>query len=168
VYFLAAGVAIAMISTQTGEFAERMASVTRYSQDASIVDRFEFWRRGWEIFRANPVFGVGLNGFESRVGQTPHNSFIQILAEGGIVNFTLFAVIFLRSIIVSKRCLSMRRGDENARGIVLAVFLFNVALLMQSLSTGMAHREITFFIFGITHAVAYHYNGSGRTQECAA
>jgi putative inorganic carbon (hco3(-)) transporter len=166
VYFLAAGVAIAIISTQTGEFAARMATITRYSEDTSIVDRFEFWRRGWEIFRANPVFGVGVGGFEYIVGQTPHNSFIQVLAEGGIVNIILFALIFLQSIMASKKCLSMKRSDENARGIVIAVFLFNVALFMQSMSTGMAHREITFIIFGITHAVANHY--CGRPDPCAA
>jgi len=74
-------------------FIARMFTITRYSEDLSIVDRFSLWQSGWEMFIRNPLFGIGLNGFEAVVGQTPHNSFTQILAEGGITSFLVFMLL---------------------------------------------------------------------------
>jgi len=60
----------------------------------------------------------------------------------------------------------MRDDEKDMRGVILAVFFFNVLLLAQSLSTGMAHREITFIIFGLTFALGNFL--ARRQPRCAA
>lgn len=58
------------------------------------VDRVNLLNSGFEIFLSNPVFGVGesLNYLLSR---DPHNTYIQILAEKGIIGLILFLLIFV-------------------------------------------------------------------------
>ena len=75
--------------------------LTKYLYKASINDRGYDWRAAWHMFRAHPLFGVGIDRyagsfFEYRDGRYPllygysqtvnnaHNIFLELLATGGI------------------------------------------------------------------------------------
>jgi O-antigen ligase len=68
--------------------------------------RFDLMKGGLTIWRAEPVVGAGLGGFESRFEETltpveqrrvrvviSHNSPITVLSEGGVVGFALFLAL---------------------------------------------------------------------------
>jgi O-antigen ligase len=81
----------------------------------SLVTRYFIWSIAWDAFASNPATGVGIYGFpfiskeystlddflyESFVERlTPHETFLAILTESGIIGFLGF-VIFLISTIV--------------------------------------------------------------------
>lgn len=72
--------------------------------------RLHFWSVGFEIFKANPIFGAGLDAFavaytrfdtwngRFRVEQA-HNDYLQALADGGVIGFACvvgFVFLFVR------------------------------------------------------------------------
>jgi len=75
------------------------------------VSRNEIWKASWQMFRAHPVLGVGLDGywaaiptFHNAAGtmtpQEAHNDYLELLASGGLVGLAL-GIWFV--IIVCKR-----------------------------------------------------------------
>jgi len=53
-------------------------------------ERIQIWSDGLMLFRDAPLFGVGMNQFEVFVGHVAHNSYLQALAELGLVGGALF------------------------------------------------------------------------------
>lgn len=80
------------------------------SQSLSIIPgyggRNELWRDSWEIFRANPLTGIGLGSFEKAlptynqsrnsglVASQAHNDYLQVLTDAGLIG-GLLAIWFL-------------------------------------------------------------------------
>ncbi len=58
--------------------------------DASAMGRVESWYEGLQMFRAHPVFGVGPDMYSDLYRLTAHNSFVLVLAETGIIGFTVW------------------------------------------------------------------------------
>ena len=81
----------------------------RYS---SLLQRFELWKNGLEIFAQNPILGVGtgdvndavrnnLRGNHSQLAETTlrtHNQYITLLLSFGIVGFGIIAFFFVRTL----------------------------------------------------------------------
>lgn len=59
-------------------------------EEASAYGRVDAWYEGLQMFAANPVFGVGANQFSDYHFLTAHNSFVLVLAETGIIGFTVW------------------------------------------------------------------------------
>ncbi len=58
--------------------------------DASAMGRVESWYEGLQMFRAHPIFGVGPDMYSDMYRLTAHNSFVLVLAETGIIGFTVW------------------------------------------------------------------------------
>jgi O-antigen ligase len=91
--------------------------------------RFGLVRGGLEIWRDDPVVGVGLGGFEDRFSETltpaeqrrvrvvvSHNTPITVLSEEGVVGFALFLVLIAWTALVLTRA-SGRAGEEDGWAI---------------------------------------------------
>ncbi|MFQ3591687.1 MAG: O-antigen ligase family protein [Gemmataceae bacterium] len=56
--------------------------------------RIQLWNEGLVMFRANPVFGVGVNEYKTHAGQVAHNSYLHAFGEmgtfGGVPFFAAF------------------------------------------------------------------------------
>lgn len=67
--------------------------------DTGITGRLEIWRAVLTQFVAHPLFGVGIKGTEALTlsftenAANPHNVYVQILAELGLVGAALFALL---------------------------------------------------------------------------
>lgn len=127
-------------------FADRISPVAgTANRSASLVgngvQRFEDWRRAYEIFLHWPLSGAGFNSFDSAAGIATtrqdtvrtafaHNGYLQAAADGGLV---LFAPLVLLLAVVVVRMLSdvpqvVRERDAVRAGGVSAV----VILLLHS------------------------------------
>jgi O-antigen ligase len=79
------------------------ASIERLSTTASEFAggnvRFDIWRTGLELFVAHPLLGIGAGTFKVGIEQVfgiaiaPHNVYLAVLVEGGLVGFLLFVSI---------------------------------------------------------------------------
>jgi len=56
--------------------------------------RIQLWNEGLVMFRANPLFGVGVNEYQVHAGQVAHNSYLHAFGEmgffGGVAFFAAF------------------------------------------------------------------------------
>ncbi len=58
--------------------------------EASALGRVDSWYEGLQMFISNPIFGIGADGYSDLHSLTAHNSFVLVLAETGIVGFTVW------------------------------------------------------------------------------
>ncbi len=91
------------------------------TSNSSVAVRRMLWRDGLRYWKLSPVFGHGLGSFETGITRVqdfdyetkyPHNHYIQVLLEGGVVGFALFlgALLALAGAL-SKRRRAMREGQ---------------------------------------------------------
>lgn len=75
-------------------FAAMLALPSRLQEldasEASAQGRIESWYEGLQMFRGDPLFGIGPDMYSDLYRLTAHNSFVLVLAETGIVGFTLW------------------------------------------------------------------------------
>lgn len=108
--------AFLILSTQSERFQKRMLSTTIGELKNSeflmaSIGHEKHYRLAFEIFKNNKIFGIGPNNFRKECSKNlyqnnvnyscsthPHNFYIQILAETGIVGIT-FAIFFLYKIL---------------------------------------------------------------------
>jgi O-antigen ligase len=108
--------------------------------------RADVWTVAWRMVEANPAIGVGANNFTNSSvhyllepgeiersdfivdeAKVTHNIYLQMLAELGIVGFSLFVAILIASLRLSLdaakrfREAGNRRGEMLSRGVLLAL-----------------------------------------------
>jgi len=97
----------------------------------SAVSRFEIWQQTFMVFLADPLFGIGLQGFLEQGLPDPHNWWLGILSQIGILGFVSWCLFFL-SLVYSIDAKLGALGDDE-RYVAWGV---NAALL------GMAFRGL--------------------------
>lgn len=133
--------------TQYGrEIKNRIKSFVQVGPGSSVTTRLMAWDASYEMIKDNPLFGVGAGNYEilswkyaprlldeatmftnTRVDKA-HNEYVQIMADLGIIGFTIFLAIIL--VILSTYIDIFREGrkreNENtffiATGIVIGIF----------------------------------------------
>jgi len=66
----------------------RMAEMS--GQEESAHGRIESWYEGYQMFKSNPLFGVGMGSYTDHHYLTAHNTFVQVMAELGFVGLFFF------------------------------------------------------------------------------
>lgn len=61
--------------------------------EASAAGRVDSWYEGLQMFREHPLLGVGADMYTDVNPLTAHNSFVLVLAETGIIGFTLWLAL---------------------------------------------------------------------------
>lgn len=88
----------------------------------SMASRWELMKRSFIAFKENPVTGLGLDCFASFNGRRwgcwlpPHNTYLQALAETGILGFiaiSLVIIFTLKNLKQSKEKLAEMKGQDS-------------------------------------------------------
>ena len=87
--------------------------------EASAAGRVDAWYEGIQMFIAHPLFGIGAGGYSDLHEITAHNSFVLVLAEMGIIGFTIFLAIVGYSFMMT--LVPIRRGDDIIDDVPLEV-----------------------------------------------
>jgi O-antigen ligase len=140
--------------------AQRFASIASAvsSPDQSVRDRYNLWQVAGDIWHDHPVTGVGLRhfplfrdtyapvslssgsdvldatqGFRRVELLSPHNFYLLVLSELGIVGATAFAIYFISFAVAS-----IRRAAIIKRPPVVRIFgLISVGVLLRLLVAGL-------------------------------
>lgn len=138
---------IFLSSTEYGrQVAQRFKSFVQVGPGSSVTTRLLAWNASYEMMKDSPLFGVGGGNYEilswkyaprlldeatmytnTRVDKA-HNEYVQIMADLGIIGFTLFLtiVILLTSIYIDIFRISRTEDKRSdffiATGIVLGIF----------------------------------------------
>lgn len=146
---VALGLVAAAIAIASPEvFITRMSTLGDVGDDTSFMSRVELWRVGLDLVAQHPLTGVGLGNFRMFAPNTEHNVFIQLASEMGLpavfLWFWLMSRAF-RGLWQARRNyeMSSRAFGRNAAHVLMAAM---IGILVQSFSTGFAHREILYIL----------------------
>ncbi len=112
--------------------------------DGSTMERLDFYQSAIKAFLKNPVMGLGLGGWPMYHGLGdisfhPHNIFLEIMAETGMVGL-LFFVAFLFVCLKGLRLSHVLSCPYLMAFCLIAIFSF-----MNACKTGDLHDNILFF-----------------------
>jgi O-antigen ligase len=69
--------------------------------ESSGAHRLDLWHHAIDLFKSNPVFGIGFGGFGFTVPEgeltDTHSLYMKMLAEQGIIGITLLLLIFMKA-----------------------------------------------------------------------
>lgn len=75
--------------------------------EGSAAHRLDLWDHAVNVFKSNPVFGVGFNGFGFTVEEgeltDTHNFYLKTLAEQGIIGISLLIAVLFKAFISGMR-----------------------------------------------------------------
>ena len=78
------------------------------ASDESAHGRLDAWYYGFQLLKANPIFGVGFNMFTDQYPLTAHNSFVLAASELGLVGLFCWVGLFYLSFkslsLIQKHC----------------------------------------------------------------
>lgn len=74
--------------------------------------RIEFYKKAWDAFLDYPIFGIGLGEYSKYTGvdHYPHNTYLQVLCEQGLVGFFFFVIAIFLSI---RKTIDLVRREES-------------------------------------------------------
>lgn len=141
----------------------RFRSINDLSQ-RSPAERLLVWSSAWQIFKDNPVVGVGTNNFEKVYMERyispkatlklthAHNNFLQMLAENGIIGFCTFVFLF-GYIIYSKVKEYLKNPDTDywSLGIALASLSFILHGLTEYNFDDPQVMRLYWFLLGLSY-----------------
>jgi O-antigen ligase len=142
-----AGVLVLLVLLAPDVWRGRVAEVASLDRP-EIATRLDFWRASVEMFDANPVAGVGLNGFadayldleqpgRTYLGggfldppETAHNLYLNTAAEQGLIGLSALALLIVAFFAL---CLRLRRSaDARTRTMGLALGGAGVVLFVHN------------------------------------
>jgi len=122
----------------------RFASV---GTDSTSIQRLDYWRAGLRMIESHPILGVGYYNFSPvyashasnklwhGVAQLPHNIFIQVGTDAGVIGLSIFLILIYRNLKITKDIRETCQRHEGAptyapsvaRGLALTTWGFVIA-----------------------------------------
>jgi O-antigen ligase len=107
--------------------------------DGSSEGRLELWEFGLKLWQESPIWGTGAGVYNVKAREMdrrertrdPHNMYIKVLVQWGLVGLFFFLWIYLRGLRLSWR-LYRRSGDEWMKGLGLGFLLCIVANMVMN------------------------------------
>lgn len=126
----------------------QIGPLERFLYKPSVSVRGYYWRAGMEMFKENPLFGVGMDrygaffkqyrevGYSLNYGfdltsSNAHNTFIQFFATGGI--FLGLSYLILNGYVLKRAIFGLKNLQGNNQVLIAGVFAAWVAFHAQSL-----------------------------------
>lgn len=127
------------------------------------VNRNLIWNSTMEMIESEPILGVGFGGyaaaipkFETSGGkyrlQQAHNDYLEILSNGGIVGFALFALFGV--IVVHRTSKNLRSDDRLRRASCFGAAIGFFGVLIHSFVDFGLHIPVNAFIFAVLVVIA--------------
>lgn len=89
-FFLATLIGVEILSNEFSAGFERMTTL-----EGSGDSRFGAWHAGFTLWLKSPIWGSGLQGMHKYVGFAAHNTYLQVLAETGLLGFSCMALFVI-------------------------------------------------------------------------
>jgi O-antigen ligase len=136
--------------------AAEKARFTSAGSDNTSIQRLDYWRAGLKMIEHHPVLGVGYFNFSpiyaangsnklwNGTAQLPHNIFIQVGTDAGLIGLGIFLILIYRNLKVAKDIRRMCESNESAPQFA------------TSLARGLALTTWGFIIAGQFNTVSYY------------
>jgi O-antigen ligase len=124
--------------------------------DESANERLEAWSEGLEMWRSNPLLGVGRGQFVENHYLTAHNSFILALAESGAVGLFLWASVLYLAFKTTVSLATSKEASANrdVRTWSAALFASLCSITVSSFFLSFSNHDIFWLQIGFVGALA--------------
>jgi O-antigen ligase len=163
---------VVFVAYQAGRFNpttyERLSSGKPASDNElrinTFVTRVFIWNTAWNAFKSNPILGVGLYNFKFVSKQyntidpvlyklfvekvSPHETFLEILCETGIIGFIGFSFFLFAWLRMSRNNLKIC-NTERERYIALMIFWTSIFILCSMIMTDIWLQGHGLMLWGI-------------------
>lgn len=132
---------------------QRMETLETYQEDASAQGRLEAWRDGINYALRHPLTGAGFEGWRWVTRRDWHSSYVEILAEHGVIAFALWFSLLFGTIISLTRILRRVRGLERmawAQNWAQMLRASLVAYAVGTLFLGLSYWDIFYHLVFIS------------------
>ncbi|MGN6091444.1 MAG: O-antigen ligase family protein [Luteibacter jiangsuensis] len=166
------GVAVAAVLGVVGLAVLKALSSRMEELDAgeeSAAGRVDAWYSGLEMFRDNPLLGVGPGNFTEYNELTAHNSFILVLAETGFVGFVLWLAFVAYGFLMMLKIVRFQRPADadpavgaawtTEKQMALTLLLSLCGLFAAAFFLSRSYMVVLYLIAAM---VAGHYVGARR------
>jgi putative inorganic carbon (HCO3(-)) transporter len=182
-YALLFAVVITVVVLSSPGYLDRISSITEISTkhevgaDTSIKERSGIIKTGLKVFLQHPLLGVGVGqatnyieltgvGYAAGVrGMAPHNLYLQLLVETGILGFVCFlsiAYFTTRNLLRASRYWIARRPEY--AHICIAFMLAIIGFLSTSLFLHLAYPRFYWMLVGLGGAAAIVFSPEAAEQ----
>jgi O-antigen ligase len=147
--------------------------IMKYAENLQFGERVAYWQTGWNIFNDHPIAGVGLNSsgsyfpkympeygwqltetknllFRSNNVLNIKNLWTRLLAETGIIGFSLFISFLIISLITAIEL--NKRSDRLQQSIGWMGILMLIAFLVEGFSVDSLALPYYWFTLGLVAA----------------
>jgi O-antigen ligase len=126
---------------------------------ASNVERIGLLKISWDAFKSSPVFGIGALNFSGYILSsgmmgsikttvvstlTPHNFFLQLLAEEGLYGFLAFIAVLVSLLWIQRRVHERKLEPSKQKYLIGLRFLFLSYILAISVGYVAGHFRFIF------------------------
>lgn len=131
----------------------------RSKKSGTAEQRFQSWRAGQHMVENHPFVGVGIVQFAENTNKfskvrvkhpAPHNLYIKLVAESGIIVFVLF-VIFISILLIQNFNIII---NNNYIWIYLSLF----SLLLMGMTLGLTYHKAVWLYIAILMNINYLIN----------
>lgn len=133
------------------ESLDRLSTTGDEIAGGTLNARFSIWWAGLQLFAQNPVLGVGAGNFADAVeallgvSVAPHNVYLSILVDHGIVGFTIFSLIVISAFYRAYQL------DGSSRGLWISVLII---LFISAMASNWEWRKQLWLM--VTFVFAQH------------
>jgi probable O-glycosylation ligase (exosortase A-associated) len=138
----------------------RAGTTLAYQEDASARGRIDAWNTGQNVFADRPFVGVGLGAFQfswaeyapgdAGPARAPHNTFVQVLAETGLVGVSLF----FGALVIGLTCALRAARSPLTATLGWSTFAGLCAFAVASLTLGELYSWPVYILLGLSASLA--------------
>lgn len=117
--------------------------------------RYEAWANGLDMFKSNPLFGVGQRMFGEHHFITAHNSYVLTLAELGFIGMLLFVTVLyvsMKTLVIGLRDLAHVPGSAAVQVWGMALMASFCGILFQINTLSFAYHSVLWIFLGLIGA----------------
>ncbi|MES9906407.1 MAG: O-antigen ligase family protein [Sedimenticola sp.] len=152
--FATLGAAAVLVITLSPTLISRIFTI----DDAAIgtgSGRFYLWGRAFDLWLDSPVIGGGFSSYYKAVGSAAHNTYLEILADTGVIGLVLFLLIILASVYRKIVFRLHHRNNELAQFFsYLSSGVLGVAIILNTVTY---HDVKLFWIVCIAGYMSNYY-----------
>jgi O-antigen ligase len=137
--------------------------------------RMEIWQAAIQMTKDNPWFGIGPGNFQNVIEtydsqlarMFSHNSFLNVLAETGVIGLLLYLSVFLIGSFQLVKAIRLHRGDWRAQAAWF-VAAGIVAFVVISLFLTRHLMTIAYILLGCSSVLARKSSKEMLKEEAAS
>ncbi|MBI3563134.1 MAG: O-antigen ligase family protein [Gammaproteobacteria bacterium] len=133
------------------DFMQRIGTLGEIENDESAMHRVELWKIGFSLIEKYPLLGVGVGNFVNFAPNSPHNAYLQVASEMGLISLAIWLWLLFSTLKLSERIyqFKFKMNEIFLSNAALSVKTALIAVLIQGMTTGLAHREFLYILIAL-------------------